>query len=61
MESKIKQALEIISKMIIEENNINKNNVFNFNLSKLVKDFGVKKTYQDFVVMSILTNFEYHY
>lgn len=60
MESKVKQALKFVSDMIIREYDITENNVFKFDLKKLISDFGVKKPYVDFVAMCIYTNFEYY-
>lgn len=60
MESKVKQALKFVSDMIVEQYDITKNNVFKLNLKELVKEFGVKKNYIEFVVMTIYTTFDYY-
>ena len=59
MESKVKQALTFVAEMIVNEFDITENNVFKFDLEKLVTEWGVKKTYSDFVSMCILTSFNY--
>ena len=60
MESKVKQALTFVAEMIVEQYDITKNNVFKLNLKELVKEFGVKKNYIEFVVMTIYTTFDYY-
>lgn len=60
MNDKIKQALKFVSDMVISENGITESNVFEFDLRKLLTDFGVKSQYIDFVSMCIYTSFEYY-
>ena len=60
MNENIKQALNFCAEMIVEQYDITKNNVFKLNLKELVKEFGVKKNYIEFVAMTIYTTFDYY-
>ena len=60
MNDKVKQALTFVAEMIVEQYDITKNNVFKLNLKELVSEFGVKKNYTEFVVMTIYTTFDYY-
>ena len=56
----VKQALTFCAEMIVEQYDITKNNVFKLNLKELIKEFGVKKDYSEFVAMTIVTSFDYY-